>query len=134
MTLGKNLSDLPYTGGSYIDDDCRFFFPSHVPDQNIYRRKSIQYHFHNPTLSNPLEEQDCKTKSIDISWKPIHPIPLTSHLLYHSRHASNTPPAPAHTSESLSRPDLIRVKIRTLVDLRNAEIVQVPIGQIETET
>lgn len=33
-----------------------------------------------------------------------------------------------------SRPNLIGVEIRTLIDLSNAEILQVPVCQIETET
>jgi len=52
-------------------------------------------------------------------------------------HLNNHPSpllAPTHQRTSLSRPDLIGVIIRTLVNLRNAEILQVPIGQIETET
>ena len=87
------------------------FFP-HVPDQKRLE-KSIPYNFQPGQIVNEIYRY---LENLYI------PLPLSS-----------TRPPPAHHT-LLSRPNLIGVKIRTLVNLRNAEIFQVPIGQIETET
>jgi len=85
-------------------------FP-HVPDQKIGEIDPV--YFLNPTF---LARQ--KDKIVKRNQYPENMyIPLSP---------------PQRTS--LSRPNLIGVEIRTLVNLRNAEILQVPIGQIETET
>ena len=50
MTLAMNLSDLPYTGGSYIDD-FRFSLMSQTKKD---RRKSIPYNFQPGQIVNKI--------------------------------------------------------------------------------
>lgn len=80
--------------------------------------KWIQYNFQPDFLAR---QKDKITNDLyPYTETPAHPTPplLTSN--------------PQSTSPS--RPNLIGVIVRTLVDLSNAEIFQVPVGQIETET
>ena len=104
-------------------------FPLNSPSQ-CPRLKKIgeidPVYFQNPNHSNPLEGQDFITKS--------HRSSRTSHNYSPPFPSPASPSTPTKRTSLPSRPNLIGVVIRTLVNLRNAEILQVPISQIETKT
>ena len=101
MTLAEILSNLPYTDGSYIDG---FRFLSCHRPKDRRNRCSI--------ISSPAR---LWTKSIEI-WRAC-----TSH--YHPS------PLLTHHRTSLSRLNRIGVIIRKLLNLRDDENFQVPVGQ-----